>query len=165
VERGPASALARLDAELARRARALPHGAAGDAAVAAMSQVADHALGWVLVAALGAALDPRRRRRWLRAGLVVTGTEGASRSVKRAVRRARPELEPLAGVTSPWSFPSSHTATAVAAIPAFDGLLPARALQGWALLTALSRPYLGVHFPSDVLGGAALGALAGRLAG
>lgn len=32
-----------------------------------------------------------------------------------------------------------------------------------ALVMALSRPYLGVHFPSDVVAGAALGVMLGRL--
>ena len=40
---------------------------------------------------------------------------------------------------------------------ALSGLLPAGALYGAAALFAVSRPYLGVHYPSDVLAGAALG--------
>jgi membrane-associated phospholipid phosphatase len=36
-------------------------------------------------------------------------------------------------------------------------------LYGLAAAICLSRPYLGMHYPSDVLGGAALGLLIGRL--
>jgi undecaprenyl-diphosphatase len=44
-----------------------------------------------------------------------------------------------------------------AAARAFRGLAPSEDLYGAAILFALSRPYLGVHYPSDVLAGALLG--------
>ncbi|MGZ6695747.1 MAG: phosphatase PAP2 family protein [Solirubrobacteraceae bacterium] len=47
-------------------------------------------------------------------------------------------------------------------IGAFDGLLPPRLLRGVAIGYALSRPYLGVHYPFDVLAGALLGAAIGE---
>jgi undecaprenyl-diphosphatase len=131
-----------------------------------MSAVGDHARCWIALGVAGALYDRNRRTSWLVAASTVIATEQLSRLVKRAVPRPRPRLDglpPLAGVTTPQSFPSSHTATAVAAIYAFDGLLPRSPLVGWAGLTAFSRPYLGVHYPSDVLGGAALGLLVGRL--
>jgi undecaprenyl-diphosphatase len=56
------------------------------------------------------------------------------------------------------SFPSSHTAAAVSAVYAFgDELIPKGLLWPLALITGFSRLYLGVHFPSDVAAGAALG--------
>ena len=145
--------------------RTLAHTPAGDRIAAAMSSVADHGRGWVAAGAAGAILDPGRRRRWVSAVGVVLVAEQASRQIKRSVRRPRPQLdglEPLAGVTARYSFPSSHTATAVAAIYAFQGLLPRAGLVAWALLTAVSRPYLGVHYPSDVAFGALLGATVGK---
>jgi undecaprenyl-diphosphatase len=61
------------------------------------------------------------------------------------------------------SFPSSHTAAAVVAAYGFGGeLLPTRLLSPLAVITGFSRLYLGVHFPSDVAAGAALGHLLGR---
>jgi undecaprenyl-diphosphatase len=44
-----------------------------------------------------------------------------------------------------------------AAARAFGDLAPASALYAAAILFALSRPYLGVHYPSDVAAGAVLG--------
>lgn len=90
----------------------------------------------------------------------MAGSYAVNYAVKLAVRRRRPELEelpPLTATVSRLSFPSAHCTTSFAAARAFAGLAPAPALYGAALAFALSRPYLGVHYPSDVLAGSALG--------
>jgi membrane-associated phospholipid phosphatase len=82
------------------------------------------------------------------------------------VRRRRPQLEglpPLTPTVSGLSFPSAHATTSFAAARAFGGLVPASALYGAAGVFALSRPYLGVHYPSDVLAGALLGSVIAEL--
>ncbi len=63
------------------------------------------------------------------------------------------------------SFPSSHAVNnfAVATVFAFYYRQWIWAFVGWASLVALSRPAVGVHYPSDILGGAAIGALVALL--
>jgi undecaprenyl-diphosphatase len=91
---------------------------------------------------------------------VVIGSYALNYAVKVAVQRRRPELvglPPLTGTVSGLSLPSAHATSSFAAARAFSGLLPGRMLYLAAAAFAVSRPYLGVHYPSDVLAGAALG--------
>ena len=163
---GVGGALAQLDETGVRALRALPHGRRLDAALSRSSALAEHAGAWLALGAVGVAVDRARRRRWLRAVAAVAATEVAAQAVKRIVRRPRPALPglpALAATPSAYSFPSAHTAAAVAAARAYPGLLPAAALRTAVGATALSRAYLGVHYPSDILAGAALGAAMGAL--
>jgi len=59
------------------------------------------------------------------------------------------------------SFPSGHTAAAVAFASGAGNVLPLAGvpLHGLALLVSYSRVHTGVHYPSDVLAGALLGAV------
>jgi membrane-associated phospholipid phosphatase len=116
-----------------------------------------------------AALDKPRRRQWLVAAAVAPLAVGANFAVKLAVRRRRPEmngLPPLAGAPTELSFPSAHATSSVAAAMAMSRVAPgaAPALFALAALICLTRPYLGMHYPSDVLAGMALGAVLGRTA-
>jgi undecaprenyl-diphosphatase len=78
---------------------------------------------------------------------------------------AHPEVHPLYVVHSS-SFPAGHAATAFAGavLLAFAAPRIAPAVLALAALIAASRVYDGVHYPTDVLAGAALGALVGAAA-
>lgn len=128
-----------------------------------MSLFGEHAAGWLALGALGAALDRPRRGQWLTAVAAVAGAHGASIAVKRVVRRPRPHDPRIAvhvGTPSRLSFPSSHATSTTAAALLYGGLL---GRPGVAFPTvpamALSRLVLGVHYPTDVLAGSALGAV------
>ena len=130
--------------------------------VAVYSRAGEHAACWFALGAAGAMLDrtPDRRRRWQRGVRVIAGAYALNYAVKLTVRRRRPELEglpPLTPTVSRLSFPSAHATSSFAAALAFSGLAPAAALYGAAGVFAASRPYLGVHYPTDVLAGAVLG--------
>jgi undecaprenyl-diphosphatase len=130
-----------------------------------LSHAGEHAATWLAVAALGAALDPRRRGQWVRAGVAVLTAHAISVVLKRVARRLRPlhpELSTHVGTPSRWSFPSSHaTSTTTAAV------VLAPLLGRWTAVLppvmAWSRMALGVHYPTDVASGAALGGLVGVL--
>jgi membrane-associated phospholipid phosphatase len=137
--------------------------------VAAYSSFGEHALGWLAIGALGARWDPdpARRSRWRRGALTVVASYGVNQAIKRTVRRPRPQLDSLPQLThtmSQLSFPSAHSTTGFTAARAYRGLLPAPLLYGLAGSLALSRLYLGVHYPTDILAGAALGTAIGKVA-
>jgi undecaprenyl-diphosphatase len=121
---------------------------------------------WTAGAFAGAALEPAKRERWLRAAAVPLAAIAANYAVKLAVRRPRPKLKglpPLAGAPSALSFPSAHATSSFAAAAAFGRVAPGArpALFAGATAMALTRPYLGMHYPSDVLAGAVLGTAIG----
>jgi undecaprenyl-diphosphatase len=154
--------------EIDRRAlielRTRAHAAPLERLLAGYSRLGEHALCWLALGAAGAARDrtPDRRARWRRGLGIVSGAYALNYVVKLLVRRPRPELPglpPLTPTVSRLSFPSAHATTSFAAARAYRGLVPGVAVYGAAALFAVSRPYLGVHYPSDVLAGAALGTL------
>jgi membrane-associated phospholipid phosphatase len=143
-------------------ARTHGHTPSVERVVAAYSRAGEHAAGWLALGLAGAALAraPERRQAWRRGVRIVAASYGINQAVKFIVRRRRPELDglpPLTPVVTRLSFPSAHATTSFAAARAYAGLAPAWALYAAAVAIAVSRPYLGVHYPSDVLAGALIG--------
>jgi undecaprenyl-diphosphatase len=90
---------------------------------------------------------------------------GSYKMLKRGTLRPRPfqamrSIAAGAPVLDAFSFPSGHTLHAVAFTLVACAYYPALAaiLVPFTLLTAASRVVLGLHYPSDVLAGAAIGA-------
>ena len=130
------------------------------------SRLGEHGLVWYGVGAAGVLVDGRRRGRWLRATAVVGGSYLISTSIKMAIGRKRPlveDLPHLMATPTGLSFPSSHSSSSFAAARAYGRLLPSLPLYAAASAMAFSRLYLGVHYPSDIAAGAALGSVLGTL--
>jgi undecaprenyl-diphosphatase len=133
------------------------------------------ALGWAgesgaiwsassLVAAVG---DRRRRPRWLAAAALPPVAIVANYAFKRAINRERPVIEELPALgyaASSLSFPSAHATSSVAAATAIGRIAPRSrpVVYSLAALICVGRPYLGMHYPSDVLVGIALGRIIGK---
>ncbi|MET9778790.1 phosphatase PAP2 family protein [Streptomyces sp. NPDC006367] len=132
-----------------------------------LSRAADHAkisLGIAAALALGGARA--RGAALVGAGAVAVTSAAANLLGKRLVHRPRPDRE-AARVTADRyvpmpasaSFPSGHTASAVAFATAVGVVLPEAAVPLEALAAAVgySRVHTGVHYPGDVVAGAVLG--------
>jgi undecaprenyl-diphosphatase len=126
---------------------------------------------WPLFAVTGGCCDAFKRR-LPTAAIAAAGAaavaEGLTVLLKHVTERARPPLadpsiQALVSLPDSPSFPSGHAATAFAAATAVGVLHPRfRApLLALAVMVALSRVYLGVHFWSDVLVGSLLGVAVG----
>jgi membrane-associated phospholipid phosphatase len=141
-----------VDLALLRLLRTRGHWPALERAARGYARAGENGALWLALAALA------RDRRAIR---VVLTALIANTAVKQVVRRSRPdlgsELPPLSSTISSLSYPSAHAATSFAAAGALGRALPAPPLYAAAGAMALSRPYLGLHYPSDVVAGALLG--------
>jgi undecaprenyl-diphosphatase len=132
-------------------------------------------LWWIkgpLLVGLGGLSDGMRRRMVPLAMLASAAAFGLASAInvaiKAAVDRHRPPVSDpgiayVGDLPSSPSFPSGHAMTAFAAATAIAVLCPRMRWPalGIALLVAVSRPYLGVHFWADAIAGALFGAAIG----
>ncbi|MFD7553169.1 bifunctional phosphatase PAP2/diacylglycerol kinase family protein [Streptomyces sp. NPDC059835] len=149
------------------------HWPGADRVLPRLGRAANHGVLWGASAAVIAVVgSPRARRAALRGAASLALASATINSIgKWTVRRPRPLLEGVPAVrqlaTQPrtTSFPSGHSASAFA----FTAGLALES-PGWgavlapvAAAVAFSRVYTGVHYPSDVVAGAALGVASGFL--
>ena len=161
--------LQRLDRRLLRGMRTRCHAPEVEDAVKALGTAGEWGAVWVAIGLGAAAVDAtaapalaaRRRRRARRRRGQLRWSSSRCAGGARCSRR----LPPLASAPSELSFPSAHATSSLAAATAMGRVAPGARppLYGLAAAICLTRPYLGMHYPSDVLGGAALGLLIGRL--
>lgn len=154
--------LDRLDLGVLRLLRTHGHGPRLERAVLAFTRAGEHGLLWQALCAAGALADRERRPLYLRAMRTVMLAYLANIALKYVVRRPRPRLEDLPALSSTvtsLSFPSAHATTSFAATRALtrDGGLPPAPVYALANAMAVSRIYAGVHYPTDILAGAAFG--------
>ena len=124
-------------------------------------------IGAGVLCALGLWFTGHRHLPWVLAAIVLVG-RGLSEAQKYWIARVRPDLEPHLVVVKTSSFPSGHATSSMiffltlALVLTSGTRWPYVSVAGAILLSLLigiSRVMLGVHWPSDVVGGWAFGML------
>lgn len=145
----------------------------GNLIIPIWSQLGNVGLLWIAASLLMLIFRKTRRAGAVALGAMLINLLVVNGIIKHLVARPRPwlvidGLEVLVHEGDPNSFPSGHTSAACAFAAALCGELNVKWGKVLAVAAALfmgwSRIYVAVHFPSDVLAGAVIGALCGVLA-
>ena len=123
-------------------------------------------LVWLLLAVAISGFSWSRPWLWVRVGTAILVSESLSGALKLWIERDRPPLrdpapEPLVELPDTHSFPSGHATVSFACATVLALAVPRLRAPLYALagLISLSRVYVGVHYPFDVVAGALLGIL------
>ena len=139
-----------------------------DSVMTAITHLGDGGVFWIVMTLLLLCIPKTRRTGLACAVSMVIGLIVTNLVLKNLIARVRP-YELIEGLTilvktpHDWSFPSGHTTNAFAAGWVMFAMLPKKygvpALI-LAILIAFSRMYVGVHYPTDILGGVIVGCFA-----
>lgn len=138
-----------------------------DPIVSVYTKLGDAGLLWIALSLVMLLWKPTRKAGVLALGAMILGLLVTNITIKPLLSRPRPWLDwpivPLVTEKDPNSFPSGHTCAAFAAGLSWVRALPWRwgriAAVAAAVVMGLSRLYVGVHYPTDVLAGAVIGSL------
>ena len=127
---------------------------------------------WIVCALLFLLLSKTRKTGMVMTVSMLINLLATNIILKNAFARTRPYvavegLHRIIEAQSDFSFPSGHTACSFAAAVVLFLMCPRKVgipAMILAVLISLSRLYVGVHFPTDIIGGAMIGTLAALLA-
>ena len=155
------------DLAVLRAMRTRWHTPAAEEAMRVLGKAGNNATIWVGLNVALSIVDSSNGEAWLICAALGPIAIGLNYAIKLVVKRPRPVLDglpPLGGAPSSLSFPSAHATSSFAVATAMTRVDSVAALAlVLALALSLGRPYLGMHYPSDVLAGAVLGIVLGLI--
>ena len=159
--------MASADLKLLHAMRTRGHTPGIEAVAKALGKAGNNGAIWFGLGAVLAIVDSSNREAWLICALLAPIAIALNYVIKLVVKRPRPVLDglpPLGGAPSSLSFPSAHATSSFAVATAMTRVDSLGALAFiLAVALSLGRPYLGMHYPSDVLAGAAFGVALGLI--
>lgn len=140
----------------------------GDLVMRFITSLGDGGWFWIALTLALCIVKKTRRAGFTAAIALIVGALLTNILLKNAVARIRPydlwtALQPIVERPKDYSFPSGHTTASMAATLTYCKTLPQKASIPLLLLgisISLSRLYVGVHYPTDILGGLLVAAVA-----
>ena len=142
-----------------------------DGAMRFITHLGDAGAIWIVLTLILLFIPRTRKAGAVCAAALIVNLLITNLALKNIIQRIRPydvmdSLKILVDAEHDFSFPSGHTAASFAAVWAMRRMLPKKC---WipaivlAVLISLSRLYVGVHYPTDVIGGAIVGIIAAEI--